>query len=481
MKKNHSLILCGLAFVLCFFFAGRVGQSQETREIFIANEIDAIGVLIDKGDYVQADKRWAKLKNQYNDFSKLNIDNAHEKLFAEYRVTLDRKLSKAVDKNSFSLDGVVTKKSQQEGSGDFWNFEFKSNDGIEYVFACSSYDKLRYQVDGVEIDQFKGYEKLKNAYQIVKMIIPRSKYDYVINKCKNKGCDGTCPTMIMMSSSAPTEQQSSNNNKIERARQEFAIADKELNTTYKIVMGSLSSEKQAELKRDQISWIKMKEAAAVQEANKTGDKNSLAWTIRNLEYTTKVTKERTSQLNLINNNASSKVSSQARNISPPNLPYVKSPSCPFEGCQYGKWKLRKPLKLYSAPDINSVAVADLKVNEKIDALSGQVITSHYGIVNVVKKTKISSNDNEVFLLKPGDVLYEMSYLGEGICSVFYKGKIIEIPRGWDPDKVGHIDQDSWGQLVQKRRSDWWVKVFVPKTKMNGWIVNPEADGMDMFG
>ena len=81
----------------------------------------------------------------------------------------------------------------------------------------------------------------------------------------------------------------------------------------------------------------------------------------------------------------------------------------------------------------------------------------------------------------GDFLYEMFYLGEGMCIVFYKGNIIEISEGWNSETGSIADQNRWGQLVQKRQSDWWVKVYVPKNKMNGWIVNPKADGMDMFG
>ena len=480
MNKKQLVVMCCL--IICSFSFVLMGQAQESKVMYITSEIDKIGALIEKGDYIQADKKWSMLNKQYPDISKSAIvDNVHEKLFNEYRVTLDRKLSKPVDKDSFSLDGIVTQKSQQEGSGNFWNFEFKSTDGIVYVFACNLYDKLRYEVDGVEIDQFKGYEKLRNEYQNAKLIIPRSKYDYVMNKCKNKGCDGTCPTMIMMSSASPTRQQTSNNDHVERARQEFAIADKELNATYRTVMGSLSSEKQAELKKEQIAWIKMKESSAVQEANRTGDKNSPAWTVRNLEYTTKVTKERTNYLNskIVTNNNYTSV--QEGSTPPPPLPYVKSPACPFEGCQYGKWKLRKSQKLYAAPDISSAVVTELKVNEKVEALNGQVTTSQYGVIKVIKEEKITTLNDVNIKLKPGNILYEVSYLGEGNCSVFYNGKLIEIPRGWNPDRIGQIDKDDWGQLVQKRQSNWWVKVIVPKTKMSGWIINPEADGMDMFG
>lgn len=286
-----------------FSTPAQVGESQvikvsENRRGFIEKEIDEIGTLIKKGDYDQADKRLSNLNKQYSDFSKETIDNVHMKLSVEYRVTLDQKLNKTIDKNSFSLEGIVTKKSPQEGSGNFWNFDFKASDGIEYVFACSASDTTRYQADGVNLDQFKGYEKLKNTYQKVTLIIPKSKYDYVMNKCKNRGCDGMCPSVIMMFSSSPTQpqQQISNIDPLEQARLEFTAADKELNTLYRAVMSSLNPDKQTELKKEQIAWIKKKEATSVQEANVVGPKDSPAWTIKNLEFTTRLTKERIGQL-----------------------------------------------------------------------------------------------------------------------------------------------------------------------------------------
>ena len=168
---------------------------------------------------------------------------------------------------------------------------------IFFSFARKSCT-TRYQADGVNLDQFKGYEKLKNTYQKVTLIIPKSKYDYVMNKCKNRGCDGMCPSVIMMFSSSPTQpqQQISNIDPLEQARLDFTAADKELNTLYRAVMSSLNPDKQTELKKEQIAWIKKKEATAVQEANVVGPKNSPAWTIKNLEFTTRLTKERIGQL-----------------------------------------------------------------------------------------------------------------------------------------------------------------------------------------
>ncbi|MBF0411619.1 MAG: TonB family protein [Desulfamplus sp.] len=198
---------------LVFTPTGINGEDRETQNDsvkkdatniskFIAQEIDTVGELINKGDYNQADKRLSALNKQYPDLSSLQyIDHAHEKIAVEYRVILDQKLNKPIAKDSFELEGIVTQKSTQEGSGDFWDFEFKAKDGNKYFFMCSASNPLRFQVDGVNIDQFQGYEKLQTTYQKVKLVIPNAQYDYVTNNCQNKHCNGICPDAILMYSS----------------------------------------------------------------------------------------------------------------------------------------------------------------------------------------------------------------------------------------------------------------------------------------
>ncbi|MEI6260560.1 MAG: hypothetical protein WCR46_11715 [Deltaproteobacteria bacterium] len=572
---------------------------QENRMEFIKKEIDEIGTLIEKGDYDQADKRLSKLNKQYPDFTKEAIDNVHMKLSVEYRVTLDQKLNKAIDKDSFLLEGIVTEKQPQEGSGAFWGFNFKANDGIEHAFACSASNPLRYQLDGVNIDQFTGYKKLKDAYANVRLIIPKNQYDYVMNKCKNKGCDNPiCPSVIMMFSPSPTqsvatvpaqdppstgkmvdaptimvgdsytyETENISNSKLSyvATREVTAIEGNRLSVVttntksgskrinyYDRTWGYLGSgasdndgvsfspalkyldfplsvgkkwtaqstetdKKTGRQRQHTINgmvdgWEKVQVPAGeyealkiilkteVKDADKVSPGTDISWYVPALRRSVKseltgldvstgheekrIARLLTYHLTSIPKSSSSDTANKSQEDTetdvPPKLPFVKSPACPFEGCRFGKWKLTKPVKLYSAPDINSSVISELKINDDVEASTGQVITSQYGQVKVMKGVKITSDKGD-FFLKPGDFLYEMLYLGEGMCIVFYKGNTIEISEGWNSETGSVADQNRWGQLVQKRLSDWWVKVYVPKNKMNGWIVNPKADGMDMFG
>ena len=580
-------------------------KAQENRKDVIEKEIDEVGLLIIKGDYNQADKRLSNLNKQYPpDVSKEDIDNVHKKLSVEYRVTLDQKLNKAIDKDSFSLEGIVTEKQPQEGSGVFWGFNFKANDGIEHAFACSASNPLRYQLDGVNIDQFTGYKKLKDAYTNVRLIIPNNQHDYVMNKCKNKGCDNPiCPSVIMMFSSsqtqphnvatapaqvppsvaatgkmvdAPTimvgdsytyETENISNSKLSyvATREVTAIEGNRLSVVTTNAksgskrinyydrtwgyLGSGSSEndgvsfspalkyldfplsvgkkwtaqstetdkKTGHQRQHTINgmvdgWEKVQVPAGeyialkivlkteVKDADKVSPGTDDSWYVpalhrsvkselTGLDVSTGREEKRIARLlsyhvTSVPKSSSSDTANKSQEDTgtdvPPKLPFVKSPVCPFEGCRFGKWKLTKPVKLFSAPDINSSVISELNINDDVEASTGHVITSQYGQVKVMKGVKITSDKGD-FFLKPGDFLYEMFYLGEGMCIVFYKGNIIEISEGWNSETGSIADQNRWGQLVQKRQSDWWVKVYVPKNKMNGWIVNPKADGMDMFG
>src|SRR2546421_691658 len=45
-------------------------------------------------------------------------------------------------------------------------------------------------------------------------------------------------------------------------------------------------------------------------------------------------------------------------------------ACPFEGCQFGKWKAKSAIKLYDKPFGQSV-VATLRQGEQVEAVTGE--------------------------------------------------------------------------------------------------------------
>jgi len=283
-----------------------VGNAEfgEQERIRIEKEISKIGQLINKGDYIQANTLLKDIDAKYPDIAKTSVSGASERSLAEYRARINREMYQGrntANEELFALNGEVTKKSPQEGSGAFWNFELRATDGIEYVFLCSATSSLNYKIDNRFVDMAEGYESLKNKYPNVTLYIQKSKYDYVMNKCRNKGCDGTCPSIIEMHSTAiqasPTMQ--SPPESIELVHQEFNDVDKELNILYRTIIDRLNPDQKHSLKKEQISWIKRKESACLAEANQVGPKDSQVWRSQYLKLATEMTKERISQLKKI--------------------------------------------------------------------------------------------------------------------------------------------------------------------------------------
>ena len=83
---------------------------------------------------------------------------------------------------------------------------------------------------------------------------------------------------------------------MDRSRQKLSIVDKELNELYKTIMANLSQDQKAMFKKEQDEWIKRLESACANEANRVGPKDSPAWLNKNIDCTTRMTKDRISQL-----------------------------------------------------------------------------------------------------------------------------------------------------------------------------------------
>ena len=93
-----------------------------------------------------------------------------------------------------------------------------------------------------------------------------------------------------------TPNQQAREGQVDRSRQKLSIVDKELNELYKTIMANLSQDQKAMFKKEQDEWIKRLESACANEANRVGPKDSPAWLNKNIDCTTRMTKDRISQL-----------------------------------------------------------------------------------------------------------------------------------------------------------------------------------------
>jgi len=179
-------------------------ESVEKKRDRLEKQVAKIGELIAAKEYHAADYLLKDLDQQFPDNSELVyvwICGASNRDLSEYRITLNQKLGRVdaiITKDTFAIDGVVTGKSQPEGSGGFWGFVVTTPGGDRYAFMCSATAAPYFRIHGADIDAVNGYEKLQDVYNRVTLVITNHQYRHVDQVCKNKDCNGICPTAIIM-------------------------------------------------------------------------------------------------------------------------------------------------------------------------------------------------------------------------------------------------------------------------------------------
>ncbi len=169
---------------------------------------------------------------------------------------------------------------------------------------------------------------------------------------------------------------------------------------------------------------------------------------------------------------------------PPPLPLISRPACPFEGCTYGPWILKQRTIVYAAPKTAASQVAVLEVGTKVVSLTGEVHTLRYGKIRVLRDNVVTCNQDNYpkkLFLKRGEYVYEFEYLGEGQHKVWHPQGICVLFQGWSLPKAPLSPSEAWGVLEQEGIQEWWVRIKVPQTGVKGWVLNPKAKGMDVFG
>ena len=153
----------------------------------------------------------------------------------------------------------------------------------------------------------------------------------------------------------------------------------------------------------------------------------------------------------------------------PKLPYIH-PACPVNNCAYGKWQLNKPTTLYAEPSFKADSLATLEAKQVVQALNGEIHTSQFGEIEVVKSELELTDDNLKLTLHQGERLFDLESVGLGMHVVWYNGDLYYLNNGWNSDMA---EEARWGKIVTERKTHWWVKVNTPEKNLSGWIVNPE--------
>jgi hypothetical protein len=152
----------------------------------------------------------------------------------------------------------------------------------------------------------------------------------------------------------------------------------------------------------------------------------------------------------------------------PKLPFKDFGACPFECCQYRAWTANKDTVIYKEMRDNSSVAFQIKRREKVTGLTGVVITTKSEQVKALKNFMM---DNGKIPIKKGDILYTLTYRGEGFYLISYKGKNFD----------DEIFDEAKLKVLSQPKSVWWVKIKNRKGQI-GWTRLPENfDNMDACG
>jgi hypothetical protein len=160
---------------------------------------------------------------------------------------------------------------------------------------------------------------------------------------------------------------------------------------------------------------------------------------------------------------------------PPRF-FVDKGACPFECCQYGRWKTEKTTRLYQRPDIRSKQVASVRAGSRVTALTGEVHT--------VPSRFLVKKAHERY--KPGEVIWVYTYQGEGFFKVWYKGRmyteeLVFSPYGGSTGTRCEEEKTCWGELDKELNSIWWIKVRSADGRVGWTNAGGNFSGADACG
>ncbi len=143
--------------------------------------------------------------------------------------------------------------------------------------------------------------------------------------------------------------------------------------------------------------------------------------------------------------------------------YVVKNACPGEGCYYGRMQASKTLDLYDAPSPSARVVGQVAAGEWMDTV---LVEDRFAPLKGVVRTGGES-------FKTGDVVYRLSYEGEGCFGVWDRGQLkswCDLGEQIPGDASDHID---WEAAAATDGSEGlWVQVK-RDNGIGGWLRDPK--------
>ncbi len=154
---------------------------------------------------------------------------------------------------------------------------------------------------------------------------------------------------------------------------------------------------------------------------------------------------------------------------------VERGACPFECCQYGKWRTANSVKAFLYPK-------DTRSSQTIP--SDETVVALTGYVRTVGQPFLVTRSHSPY--RPGDKLMVYTYHGEGSFTVWRNGKKYSEDLGFSPygGTGGETCSDTnycWGSLTAPLESVWWAKIRMKSGKIL-WVKGDAGfEGQDACG
>jgi len=144
--------------------------------------------------------------------------------------------------------------------------------------------------------------------------------------------------------------------------------------------------------------------------------------------------------------------------------YVQRDACPFEGCTFGEWPVRKLSIVYGEPSLSSKPVGTLESGSKVRVVTGDLYVVP-GVAEIVGKPYRATKD-----LDPKSVVYLLDPVGEGQRRVYQNGSFF-VTKVAASNSECEQDNDSrrcWVKVLKEPKVSWWVRVQLPIG--TGWVL-----------
>jgi hypothetical protein len=158
--------------------------------------------------------------------------------------------------------------------------------------------------------------------------------------------------------------------------------------------------------------------------------------------------------------------------------FVQRGVCPFEGCVYRWWRSTSQVAMYPRPMYPDETVGGLIGVFRGESYGliqpGEGVTALTGEVHLMPVRGVATAATEN--LAAGDVVYRLSYLGEGFWSIWRNGEILEASDtniSWDDagqDRSGYAQGLWWVQVRRADGSEGWIwetDAFACKDQFSG--------------